>query len=723
MTDAGFFKGTSAEQDARFADKKKKLMKTMKFGENLAQKVDMSKINLESIRPWIVKRITELLNFEDEVVCDYIFNQLEERHPDPKEIQINITGFLNSKNARVFLSELWDLLLSAMQTPDGVPAAFLEAKKEEIAKRQEDEKFVLEMRRRENELIQKGTSRTSNLSSEQMHDQKRVSSVKSNGVAESEEPETFTNRNRSTSRTASPAPQPPTTTIESREKLDGATSRTAHRDETSSSRSPEQHRRRRHHRHSPERCPVDTKRRRSRSRSRHRRQRSKSRSKLVQKPKSPVTDWRKDLMAGRRRSPPEMPESSFYGNEKRSKGHKHSKKHDKQRHDNSHSHKSHKRSPSHNSDYYRSRKHTHNSGSRHHNIVEVNERDQRPSYLEQSRKDSFAGNYRKYEGPDLPFHYDHRSSSRYRQDAESHGRNASPEPSRTRDRESDWHLKDHDHRHSHHSGHIKRRETSSGHGNLSSERRQYHRLPSPEGPSLPLNISKRPSDSRIIEGVPSKRTKREASASSSSSSTSSSSSSSSGSSSSNSSSSSGSSSSNESESEENEEESKKTQIEILKKEPTPEGPALPPESEVSQPEGPALPPAVELAVEWSENPVHSGSTSPSSTTSGSSSGDEHSEESGSSSSDSDSGSSSGTGSSSSSESENEAKTKLHKSERNGKHPNNLGNHMSPEGPELPPTSRSSSHKRNDSHESVEEVLRRRALESLLRSSQKRRGSP
>lgn len=39
----------------------------------------MSKINLESIRPWIVKRITELLNFEDEVVCDYIFNQLEER--------------------------------------------------------------------------------------------------------------------------------------------------------------------------------------------------------------------------------------------------------------------------------------------------------------------------------------------------------------------------------------------------------------------------------------------------------------------------------------------------------------------------------------------------------------------------------------------------------------------------------------------------------------------
>ena len=39
MTDAGFFKGTSADQDSRFSDKNKKLMKTMKFAENLEKKV------------------------------------------------------------------------------------------------------------------------------------------------------------------------------------------------------------------------------------------------------------------------------------------------------------------------------------------------------------------------------------------------------------------------------------------------------------------------------------------------------------------------------------------------------------------------------------------------------------------------------------------------------------------------------------------------------------
>jgi serine/arginine repetitive matrix protein 1 len=41
MTDAGFFKGTSADQDSRFSDKNKKLMKTMKFADNIDKKVNI----------------------------------------------------------------------------------------------------------------------------------------------------------------------------------------------------------------------------------------------------------------------------------------------------------------------------------------------------------------------------------------------------------------------------------------------------------------------------------------------------------------------------------------------------------------------------------------------------------------------------------------------------------------------------------------------------------
>lgn len=43
MGDAGFFKGTSADQDSRFSNKEKKLLKTMSFPPEFDKKVDMKK--------------------------------------------------------------------------------------------------------------------------------------------------------------------------------------------------------------------------------------------------------------------------------------------------------------------------------------------------------------------------------------------------------------------------------------------------------------------------------------------------------------------------------------------------------------------------------------------------------------------------------------------------------------------------------------------------------
>lgn len=50
-------------------------------------------------------------------------------------MQINLTGFLNGKNARMFMSDLWDLLLSAQESVTGIPDQLIELKKEEIKKR------------------------------------------------------------------------------------------------------------------------------------------------------------------------------------------------------------------------------------------------------------------------------------------------------------------------------------------------------------------------------------------------------------------------------------------------------------------------------------------------------------------------------------------------------------------------------------------------------------
>lgn len=50
-------------------------------------------------------------------------------------MQINLTGFLNGKNARSFMAELWDLLVSAQESVTGIPEVFLQQKKDQIKKR------------------------------------------------------------------------------------------------------------------------------------------------------------------------------------------------------------------------------------------------------------------------------------------------------------------------------------------------------------------------------------------------------------------------------------------------------------------------------------------------------------------------------------------------------------------------------------------------------------
>lgn len=39
----------------------------------------MRKVNLQVLRPWIVKRVVELLGFEDEVVVEYAMGLLEDK--------------------------------------------------------------------------------------------------------------------------------------------------------------------------------------------------------------------------------------------------------------------------------------------------------------------------------------------------------------------------------------------------------------------------------------------------------------------------------------------------------------------------------------------------------------------------------------------------------------------------------------------------------------------
>ncbi|XP_019413084.1 PREDICTED: serine/arginine repetitive matrix protein 1-like isoform X3 [Lupinus angustifolius] len=144
----GFFRGTSADQDTRFSNKQAKLLKSQKFSPELEHLVDMSKVNMEVMKPWIAKRVTELLGFEDEVLINFIHGLLDKKEANGKEVQIQITGFME-KNTGKFMKELWTLLLSAQKNASGIPQQFLDAKEEELQKKKaENDRITSEIQKK-----------------------------------------------------------------------------------------------------------------------------------------------------------------------------------------------------------------------------------------------------------------------------------------------------------------------------------------------------------------------------------------------------------------------------------------------------------------------------------------------------------------------------------------------------------------------------------------------
>ncbi|PKI32715.1 hypothetical protein CRG98_046889 [Punica granatum] len=143
----GFFRGTSADQDTRFSNKQAKLLKTQKFAPELEHLVDMTKVKMDVMRPWIANRVTELIGLEDEVLINFIYGLLDGKDVNGKEVQISLTGFME-KNTGKFMKELWTLLLSAQKNSSGVPQQFLDAKEEETRKKKEESDRIADEIRR-----------------------------------------------------------------------------------------------------------------------------------------------------------------------------------------------------------------------------------------------------------------------------------------------------------------------------------------------------------------------------------------------------------------------------------------------------------------------------------------------------------------------------------------------------------------------------------------------
>mmetsp|Transcript_20041 Transcript_20041/g.17128 ORF Transcript_20041/g.17128 Transcript_20041/m.17128 type:complete len:92 (+) Transcript_20041:46-321(+) len=83
------YRGTSFEQDGRFSNKEKKTMRQMKFPPEFSQKVNIKKVELGVIKPWINRKVQEYLGEEDDVVINFILAALEpniNNKLDPRKI-------------------------------------------------------------------------------------------------------------------------------------------------------------------------------------------------------------------------------------------------------------------------------------------------------------------------------------------------------------------------------------------------------------------------------------------------------------------------------------------------------------------------------------------------------------------------------------------------------------------------------------------------------------
>lgn len=70
-------RGVSIEQDSRFKNKEEVLLKSTRFPSVFNERVDMSKVSVPVMRPWIETRVEQMMGFEDDVLVEFIVGLLE----------------------------------------------------------------------------------------------------------------------------------------------------------------------------------------------------------------------------------------------------------------------------------------------------------------------------------------------------------------------------------------------------------------------------------------------------------------------------------------------------------------------------------------------------------------------------------------------------------------------------------------------------------------------
>lgn len=130
-------RGTTYEQDPRYKDKEAKQLASINWPLEYSLSVNIKKVNLDVVKPWITKQTTEILGLEDEILDNLIISSLEDPELCPKKLQILITGFLEQQTPR-FVLKLWRLLISAQENQLGIPRQIIDERREDLLKKKRE---------------------------------------------------------------------------------------------------------------------------------------------------------------------------------------------------------------------------------------------------------------------------------------------------------------------------------------------------------------------------------------------------------------------------------------------------------------------------------------------------------------------------------------------------------------------------------------------------------
>ncbi|KAH0473727.1 MAG: uncharacterized protein KVP18_005054 [Porospora cf. gigantea A] len=139
---AGFYRGTTHDQTPYFADKQKKELDETTWPAHFDEPLDLERVHLQVVRPWIGQSVRSLLGYEDDIVTLYCVQLLEKTGMEdgdtvcPKKMTVSLRGFLPEGKALKYVSDLWSLLLQAQSSKHGVPQELVDSKLRDVEEMQ-----------------------------------------------------------------------------------------------------------------------------------------------------------------------------------------------------------------------------------------------------------------------------------------------------------------------------------------------------------------------------------------------------------------------------------------------------------------------------------------------------------------------------------------------------------------------------------------------------------